>query len=338
MLVVRPDLIGDFLLFTPALEALRRGYEGRRIILVVQKPVVPLLEGCPHVDHVIALDEHRFRRAPLYRLAMLHLVHRLGATTALYPCYSRTGVGDMLIAWSAAGERVGWDSDVHHLSVTERRRGDRQYTRLVYGRVRPDLHEIERNLHFLRDIGIPVVGRDTKVWYRRQPAPPLEPSVKRIAILPGASFPIKKWGAARFNKLIRGLAAAANRPLEFILCGQRGDADGIAFEGSHAVRIVDMTGRTTLPQLGDLFAGCAVVVGNDTGTMHLAIASGAPTVCIIGGGHFGRFMPYGNPARNIFLNHPLACYQCGWHCVREEPECITHVAVGKVVEACVQWI
>ena len=308
-------------------------------MLIVQQPVASLLEGCPHVDLVIPFQEKRFRRGPFYRLAVLWAVHRIGASTALYPCYSRTAVGDMLVCWSSAAERVGWESDVHHLSAAEKVRGDRQYTQLVPGRVPPQQHEIDRNLHFLREIGVAAASRQTRIWFARRARTDQISVARRIAILPGASFPIKKWGAGHFNELMQRLIEAAlGEPIEFILCGQSGDAEGISIPQGDTANLVDLTGKTTLPELGSLFSNCRVVVGNDTGTMHLAIASGAPTVCIIGGGHYGRFMPYGDPVRNVFLNNPLPCYQCGWNCILEEPVCITRVEVARVAEACKRWL
>jgi ADP-heptose:LPS heptosyltransferase len=339
VLLLRPDLIGDFLLFTPALAPLRDWSAGRRIVLVVQTPVAALVEGCPYVDDVIPLDDRQFRRSPFYRIALLWRIWRVGASTVLYPCYSRTAVGDMLVAWSAAAVRAGWDSDVHHLSPGEKVRGDRHYTCLVPGRLPPEQHEISRNLHFLNRLGIVGDSRRTQVWGDGAPAVLAAPAGKRIALLPGASFPIKKWGAARFNELMAMVVGrAGGRDLEFVLCGQKGDADGISLAVQAGATVVDLTGRTSLRELGRLFSSCTAVVGNDTGTMHLAIAVGVPTVCIIGGGHYGRFMPYGDPARNVFLHEPLPCFQCGWNCVRSEPECITRVPVQRVAEACVQWI
>jgi len=56
--------------------------------------------------------------------------------------------------------------------------------------------------------------------------------------------------------------------------------------------VVDLMGKTSLPQLLDVINHAALVVSNDTGPAHLSIALGTPTLVIVGGGHFGCFVPY----------------------------------------------
>lgn len=59
VLVLRPDNIGDVLLFSGALRHLREKYRDAVITLAVQRHIVPLLELCPFIDEVVALDPYR---------------------------------------------------------------------------------------------------------------------------------------------------------------------------------------------------------------------------------------------------------------------------------------
>jgi ADP-heptose:LPS heptosyltransferase len=82
-------------------------------------------------------------------------------------------------------------------------------------------------------------------------------------------------------------------------------------------RIIDLIGVTSMPELLDILKHAACVISNDTGPAHLAIALGAPTVVVVGGGHFGSFVPYPEAARPPharFVFEEMPCYHCFWRC------------------------
>ena len=102
--------------------------------------------------------------------------------------------------------------------------------------------------------------------------------------------------------------------------------------------VVDLTGATSLAQLADLMRHAAAVLSNDSGPAHLAIALGAPTVVIVGGGHFGCFFPYPDgvaPPNARFAYHRMECYHCFWRCHKRPTKrhvfpCIAAVAEDDV--------
>ena len=63
-------------------------------------------------------------------------------------------------------------------------------------------------------------------------------------------------------------------------------------------------------QSAALIKRCRLVIGAETGLAHLACAVGTPNVILLGGGHFGRFMPYAATTTVVCL--PLECYGCNW--------------------------
>ena len=84
----------------------------------------------------------------------------------------------------------------------------------------------------------------------------------------------------------------------------------------------------------------SLVIGNETGLTHLGYLSGVPTVCILGGGHFGRFLPwdeFDDVVKCIY--NKMDCFQCGWRCKYvnlkkgEIPPCIKNIKPEKVVDA-----
>ena len=110
--------------------------------------------------------------------------------------------------------------------------------------------------------------------------------------------------------------------------------------------IIDLTGTTTLPQLFDLMNNAALVVSNDTGPAHVAVGLGVPTVIVVGGGHFGCFVPYPESVRAEkarFVHQWMDCYHCFWRChKRDDPNasfpCVAAVTMDQVWEACVELL
>jgi len=53
-----------------------------------------------------------------------------------------------------------------------------------------------------------------------------------------------------------------------------------------------LAGKTTIAQLVELIRNASLLIGNDSAAIHMAAATQTPSVCILGGGHYGRFLPY----------------------------------------------
>ena len=101
-------------------------------------------------------------------------------------------------------------------------------------------------------------------------------------LIPGAAAhrPRKRWPAERFGDLAHLLAAGGLAP---VVVGGAGDAGHAAVIRAACPAAIDLTGRTTLLQLGGVLAGATLAVGNDTGPTHLAAALGLPTIALFSG-------------------------------------------------------
>ena len=91
----------------------------------------------------------------------------------------------------------------------------------------------------------------------------------------------------------------------------------------------------------DVIGNARLLVTNETGTVHLGAAVGTPTVCVLGGGHFGRFFPYPSglmPDTAQAIYCPMECYGCNWSCIFQVPKneavpCIQSISVEAVWQA-----
>jgi ADP-heptose:LPS heptosyltransferase len=142
---------------------------------------------------------------------------------------------------------------------------------------RDAMHTIERQQDQLRMAGIDRFAVPDIAWLAQAPASPLP---KPYAVLiPGAAphRPRKRWPAAHFGALA---ALVGDRGLTPVIVGTAQDAPLAATIQTVYPAAIDMTGRTSLRQLAAVAAGASLAVGNDTGPLHLAAATGIPCVAL----------------------------------------------------------
>lgn len=316
-LVVRMDGIGDMVLFRSALDRYAEALGlPREEIVVLGCASWREIAGDAFAGYrVEILDEHRYARRPLYRFCVSLKVRRLNARIALLDSYFRRALmADSLVYVSAARETV-----VSLPYISERTRPEYRWFLSLAGTVIDTgpypTHEIVRHFRFLsalagREIA-PVPPR--LAWRDGTPAPGAKP----FALLnPGANEPGRRWPLASYAALGRRLLG---RGLDVVVVGHTGALEADESFGRLLAEpgVRDLRGRTSLSALMDLMRGAALVVSNDSGPAHLAVALGAPTIVLVGGGHFGCFVPYPDvlsPAHARFLWEPMDCFHCFWRC------------------------
>ena len=318
MLVVRMDGIGDMVLFRNALDHYAAAFG-------VDKGDITVL-GCTSwgsiADEVFAgyrleiIDEHAYARRPLYRFRVSLMVRRLAPAVAVSDSYFRRALmADSLVWVSGAPTAVVSLPYINEPTRAEFKYYLSQVASIVDTGVYPT-HETVRHSRFLAA----VTGRDAApesphiAW--PEAPPPIDDGPPYVVLNPGSNEPGRRWPFAGYVEVAGRLIDAGYR---VVLVGSREEKpDAEALARLTARRgIVDLIGRTSLPQLLDLMKHAACVITNDTGPAHVGIALGTPSVVIVGGGHFGSFFPYPPgvaPATARFVFHEMACYHCFWRC------------------------
>lgn len=339
VLVVRIDLIGDFVLWLPAARALRALYprEQWHVTLAANAVWADLATKQTIFDEVWPIDARRLVTNPGYRYRMLRRARTAGFDVAIEPTYSRERLrGDALIRASAAAERIGSQGDCSNTGPWLKRVTDRWYTRLVRADPVP-MTELRRNAEFVSGLGGADGVEMPKLHVESGAAPPELNGVDYFVLFPGASMPGKQWPIERFGEIAQRVIR--ENGWHGIVCGGAADmslAERLCRISSVPLR--NLAGTTSLEQLAAILARARLVLTNDTSAAHIAPAVGAPTVCILGGGHYGRFLPYDLPeAAQISrtVDHRMDCYGCNWRCIyrvrRNDPfPCVEQVPVAKV--------
>ncbi|WP_449246319.1 glycosyltransferase family 9 protein [Desulfarculus baarsii] len=290
ILAIQLARLGDFLQTTPLLAHLARRRPHARIAAMVTPEQAPLARRCPDLDEVIIIKRNEINALSGScpdRRALAQLDNRLAELRPrhIFNLNMSMPSARLAQAWPKAG-LTGWRFSAQgDALVGEPWFGfmmnmvaDRRLTR----------HHLSDLLASFADPPGPAVGRlRYQVGPRsRERAAQLLPRDGRpvVALQLGANNDLRRWPVNRFAALADGLIAAGCAPL---LIGARAEGDlgrrmKASMAGSHN-QLIDIMGKTDLPTLAAVLEGCALVVSNDTGTLHLATAVGAPTLALFMG-------------------------------------------------------
>jgi len=342
LLIVRIDAIGDFIIFSPMLKYYRMLYPDYHITLLVNKLVVDLAKRFNEVDELISFDRIKFKRNFIYRKSLLKEIKKRAFDVVIYPTYSREPNGDYIVRFSGAKEKIGFDGDTCNIKLKDKLKNDKYYTKLIPAT--PGIVvETDRNKEFVEGLGIKV----------NSPIPYFTPSNEDkeeahkfifsnglknnqfVVITPGAQSTRKRWPLEKYAEVVKWLKKEKN--IDVVICGSQDEYSiGKRIKKIANVPIINIAGKTTLPVLAAILNESLLYIGNDTGTVHLAAAVGTPTICIIGGGHFGRFFPYGNLRKNRIVYYKMDCFNCNWRCIYpyrigSPMPCISNIQVNDVL-------
>lgn len=251
ILVIKLGALGDFVLAFGAFAAIRAHHRDARITLLTTAPFAELAERAPWFDE-IRLDA----RPAFWNLPGLW---RLAATLRGFDFVYDLQTSGRSSRYRMLAGRPGWSGIARGASHPHDNPG------------RDRMHTVERQRDQLARAGIAAFPAPDLAWLRG-PTPDLP---ARFALLvPGAAphRPAKRWPARRFGELAAILQARGLAP---VVAGSAADAP-LAAEIPGAL---DLTGRTTLPELAAIASRAALAIGNDTGPMHLAAAMGTP--CLV---------------------------------------------------------
>jgi len=129
-----------------------------------------------------------------------------------------------------------------------------------------------------------------------------------IVIHSGSGAPVKEWPAHRWAQIAR---FAIQRGLNVILSGSAAERQLAVEIADAAPGTMSLAGRTSVAVLAELLRGASVAVGPDCGPLHLAVATGTPTVHLFGPSDPTRYGPWGDSARHRVLRADRTCPRCG---------------------------
>jgi len=341
VLLIRLDAIGDFILWLDAAKDLRKLYpQGQfELVLLGNERWTSLVQDLPYFDRIWSLNILRFINNPVYRFKMLRKVRQTGFDIVIQPTFSRVFLtGDAIAHVCGAGEKIAFQGDYSNIKPWQKRISDKWHTRIITSDNKP-LMELVRNAEFMRELGLKDFRADVPELLMSAPLPKSMSDTDYYVLFPGAGFDMKRWPASSFARLAQKIYQATG--WLGIICGGKGEeVTGKELLERVNVPIQNWTGYTSLKELAVIINRAHLLVGNDTGAVHIAAAVSTPAICILGGGHYGRFIPYQLECESakplpVTVIHEMDCFGCNWQCIYDVPSgepvpCIKHVSVEAV--------
>jgi heptosyltransferase-1 len=297
ILVIKPSALGDIVLALPTLSSLRASFPEAKISWLVRPEYAPLLRHTKHLDDIILFDRKRLGHwwhsptaaAELARLLRTLRGWKFDCVIDLQGLF-RTALFSVL---SGCRDRYGF---------RETREGAwRLYSHRV---VLPNecVHLIDSYWEIAKAAGATIRSHDYGLHVtedsRREAMRLLEESGCRWesygVLVPGSAQTWKCWPLDRFAELAEKMTGDLG--LSVVAVGSEGERPIIEKLVSLCrVPIVNLAGRTDIGKLIAVMAGAKVVISNDTGPGHIAVAARTPTAMIFGPTNPARVGPYGRP-------------------------------------------
>lgn len=331
ILLIRTDRIGDVILSTPAIKAVRDAFPNSYIAMMVRPYAEDIVDGNPYLDEVILYDKDGEHKSAFGTLAFIHQLRRKRFDLAiiLHP----TNRSNLIPFLAGIPERLGYDKkggifltkklkDLKHLG---------------------EKHEIDYNLDLLRLAGIESAGRtlympikeqDNKVIDRFFILKGIRQNDGIVAMHPAASCPSKRWSAYRFGRVADELIERHN--FKIVIIGGPADKEIVQqMEQSMLHGAIVLSEEHSLGEVAALLKRCRMFISNDSGPVHIAVAVGTPVISI-----FGRSDPGLSPKRwgptgpnDIVIHKDVGCKECLAHNCQINFKCLEAITIDDILNA-----
>ncbi len=324
ILLLRFSAIGDLILTTPLLRALRTRYPGGRITMVTREDLADTLRHNPRLDRLITWRHGTPLSGLITELRAGHWTHRLDLHDSLRSRWIRHRVGGRWTRYS-------------------KHRFRRTLLIASKGRLGGDLGPVaERYFTAARQLDVAPDGAPAEFFLSREAEAAADRFLSQhglgrhrrlIALVPGAAHRTKRWPEPYWHELIERLLTDH----DVVILGGPAERDlGQRLVPVARNGLANAAGAFSLVTSGALVKRADVIVSGDTGLLHLATAVGTPAVALYGPGirQFG-FFPY--RARATVLEQQLGCRPCRAHgsdaCPRGHHRCLVDTLPEAVLAA-----
>lgn len=324
ILVIKLRYIGDVLITTPFIRALKGNLPHAEITVLVPFGAEPVLQGNPGLVEVIPYDKRQGMGGDLALIRRLRS-RSFDASFDLTDADRSAWLG----FFSGARYRFGFEGG----GILRRRA---LYTHVIPA---PPLrtHQVDRNLFMAESLGLSVGDRSLCLYLSNAEIEMgkavlheegLNTARPYVIIHAAARTAFKSWPADRFAALADRLHTAG---LQVVLTGSDKDRTMVRPVSEHMrTQAIDLTGKTDLRLLAAVIKGAALFVGNDSGPMHIASAVGTPVVALFGPTDWESWYPRGE--NDIFFSKEIDCRPCGHatDCDRGEKSCMGLISLEEV--------
>ena len=339
VIMLRLDLMGDCTMFTSSALALRDMYKDRPFTVVCLSACKTIFERLNIFDEIITVD---FKPEAIdFNLLekVIKIIREKEYDILLQPQLSKFPLADILAVATKCNKRFSINTKADNSSEKWIKLANRIYDKLIDYTKDKVVSEFQYYGEFIRGLG-------NSGYKTCRPFLPYKKqnfiNEKYYILYPCGSVNWKWWPANKY---------ALVADYVYKQTGYKGIILGVEKEKVVASKIInyskckldgllDFTGKTTVNDVIDLIGNAEFVISNDTSGVHIACATNTPSIALIGGGHYGRFLPYGledvRPDDNLpYVAHSnMDCFNCDWHwhiINKKNPECLNNILHGELI-------
>lgn len=324
ILVIEVNWLGDVLFSTPFIRAVRDANPDGYIACLVHPRCAEILEGNPAINEIMIYDEEGCHRGAFSKLTLVLNLRRKRFDTVYILHRSFTKA---LIAYlTGAKDRIGYPTKNREKLLTDPIE-------------EPDagVHKAEYFLNLAGEAALGVKERAYEFFVKDADRKYIKDYLsesgvadgdKIIALCPGGNWGPKRWPKENFAALSDMLARKYG--LKVVITGgakERGLAESI--KGMMKYPAIVACGETNLKQLGAIFKRSCLVVANDTGSMHIAVAVGAKVIALFGPTSPEITGPYGRGIYRVVKGRVECDVPC-YDVTCRDNRCMKAIAVDEV--------
>lgn len=291
LLLIRPDAIGDYVLFRNFLEIIRKSekFNKYHITLLGNRICRNLAEhlDIKYVDEFLWVDIKKLWKNPVYRIKIINQLNSKGYEFIFNTVFSRRYYVDKLVHAVSASSKVGVDGDLRNMLFLQKMLGDKFYDQLI--KIPATVFEFDRNKQIIGEF----IGEKVEI---KIPEIRLTPLHERnngkgyVVLFPEASAPYKVWDYRKFSETADHIVK--NYGYEVVLAGTDNILAEKIMDHSGSGNIRSYAGKTNLTELTALISKAVLLITNDTVAVHIGVALSVKVICVFNGMHFGNFVPY----------------------------------------------
>jgi len=333
ILLFKLRYIGDVLMTTPAIRLLRKSYPDAHITMVVNKGTEDVIRHNPNIDRILTIDRDSVKKAPVYKRLYYNLQFLRKLRGMRYDISIDFASGDratFLSLLCGVPYRIGFTS----------REG---WRRMLLNRtvdIPGSIHTVKRNLLVLEEaLGLKTEDTDMELytdktddehifqWLRKHN---LE-NKKIVVINPGGRYWFKRWQTGKWAALTDLIQGELGVPVVITGAGKELEDVRTIMSGIKT-QAWSIAGQTTVLELTALLKRAALYIGNDSGPMHIAAASGTPVIALHGPTDPSVWGPWGK-GHTVISGH-VSCSPCKvTDCAVEKGKCMEQISVEEVWQA-----
>jgi len=306
-LVLRVDEIGDYILWRKSIDPLLNAdkLKNFEVHFVGNQSWKSLfdLEFKGTFQKIIWLDKTKFKKSMIYRYTFLRNIAKENYSIVINPTYSRAKrVDDSIVKAANAIANYGFVRNNENYLPYEQNFDNNLYHHLFEVKSKSSF-EFNKNKAFSEWFcENPLSLSDIKFDAAVLPSPKIENLPKNyFVVFPGSRSSARIWSTENFIEVSNYLYEKYQ--LTALVCGGNGD---IVYANNFIINYknpcIDMTGKTSLPDLLSIIKNAACLISVDTGSIHLAASVGCLTFGIFNGSQYGRFSPYPNEISNKIIS------------------------------------